>query len=138
MNLLEFLPRSARRRLNIKREVKIWNLSIPYFIEHAVSVPVRDGFDGYFYWNQLVWQEIKMWIQIDEPVTMKDLDYMVARRGFDSSMAAYLAASLQRCGLLRLDLRSGRVTPSKINPAKRTKLSEADAAICADPEPQPA
>ena len=55
--------------------------------------------DKGFKWGHLVWQEITMWIQIGDQVTVEDFQWLANRRGFDYPMRAYLIDIMIHVGL---------------------------------------
>jgi hypothetical protein len=57
--------------------------------------------DGAFYWSQLVWQEVWMYISLAVQVDWDEYEALCKRRGFDAMMREYLAAMLIHVGLGR-------------------------------------
>ena len=56
--------------------------------------------DRTFYWNQLIKQEIRMFIQIGQKVTDEDIEWLVKRRGFTDIEEAYLRSTMNHVGLM--------------------------------------
>ncbi len=82
------------RRLN--KAIKKWNKDIGS-IKIYMKLSQKD--DPYFYWKQLVWQEIDMYIKLGEQVTKEDFNCLIKRRGFDKYMINYLREMIIYVGL---------------------------------------
>lgn len=52
-----------------------------------------------FYWNQLVWQEIRYYIRVNEKVSIDDFSWLCSRRGFTLDEQNYLQNMLEYVGL---------------------------------------
>lgn len=52
-----------------------------------------------FKWEQLVMQELRMWVSIGKEVTPSDVDFYVQRRGFTSQMLEFILVCLSAVGL---------------------------------------
>ena len=59
----------------------------------------EDSKDTYFYWSQLVWQELGMWENLGNMVGDSEMDFMVNRRGFTPDQRAFLVEGLTHLGL---------------------------------------
>ncbi len=73
-----------------------WNKDVNIIINYINSSKKKDAT---FYWSQLVWQEITMYIKIGEQVRKDDFNWLVNRRGFDKDMINYLRNMLIYVGL---------------------------------------
>lgn len=62
-----------------------------------------DPKDTFFFWGQLVWQELRMWESIGKSVNSGDLDFIVNRRGFSMFQRQFLIEGLENLGLWEPD-----------------------------------
>lgn len=81
-----------KRKRNKKAVIK-WNNDLP-----EINKKIKNE-DDYFKWNQLVWQEIWMFISLAEQVTEDDFLWICDRRGFTKDMANYLKEMLIHVGI---------------------------------------
>jgi len=79
-----------------RRAVAKWNKDISLIMEMA-----KHHRDGHFYWSQLVWQEVHMYILLAKQVEQVEFEELCRRRGFDAMMRAYLVGMLKYVGLGR-------------------------------------
>lgn len=86
----------------LDKAIKKWNRDIE-IITTYINTCQKDN--PYFYWKQLVWQEINMYIRLDEQVTKKAFQCLVKRRGFDKYMVNYLREMIIYVGLGKIILR---------------------------------
>lgn len=95
----------------IVKAINKWEKDIPYIKkcidEDNKTLPVIPKGESYrphrmFYWNQLVWQEIKMYIRLGKPVDLKEFIWLCDRRGFTLNERNYLKAVLQHVGLWKI------------------------------------
>ena len=82
--------KSIVRWFRTRRSVKKWNADIP-----LISAMSERHKDGPFYWGQLVWQEVSMYILLAKQVEPEEFSALCERRGFDSMMRAYLSGMLR-------------------------------------------
>jgi hypothetical protein len=82
----------CRRR--IKRAAIQWNKDSNY-----IQVEMDATENGYLMWCQLVWQEIRMYIQIGDQVKPDEFKQLCNRRGFNSAMTRYLIFMIKHVGL---------------------------------------
>lgn len=87
----------------MRKAVSKWNADIPLILAMA-----KHHKDGEFYWSQLVWQEVHMYISLAEQVNPDEYKELCNRRGFDPMMREYLTGILRYIGL-------GRNLPSNYN-----------------------
>ena len=73
-----------------------WNDHIDLINQHIQEGKHRNH--TFFHWDQLVWQELAMWVKLDKKVTRKDLDFIVNRRGFSPVQEEFLIESLKHIG----------------------------------------
>jgi len=79
----------------IKKAVAKWNADLEWINRQAVN---REN--GFFIWQQLVWQEINLWISIGDPRRPKEeLAELVKRRGFSLDERLYLKDMMIHVGM---------------------------------------
>lgn len=76
-----------RRRLS--KAVDKWNRDL-----HIITKNIHSPED-LFKWDQLVWQEIDMYIRLNK---VEDFSYICDRRGFNNEQRAYLKEMLEYMG----------------------------------------
>ena len=74
---------------------KIWNENANY-LKERIEIQGDDAFK----WNQLVWQEIWMWISLDDEVTEEELKEMSEIRGFNDKQEEFLREVLAALSLM--------------------------------------
>lgn len=84
----------AQRIENLRKGREFWDQGIPY-IQARIKI---DGDDS-FKWDQLVYQEIVMYAQLNKKVTRKDYDFMCERRKFIPEQRQFLLDALRYMGL---------------------------------------
>ena len=100
-NIIDFL-KNPLYKYRINKYVKKWNSDIPYINEciaedklYLETHGMAEKSDRYFYWKQLVTQEIEMYIKINKKVTTDDFVWLCKRRGFTINEQSYLHYMLQ-------------------------------------------
>ena len=97
-----------QHRLN--KAIAQWNNDLPYINacikEYDDKYPPGGKEENYkpsraFYWGQLVLQEIKMYIRLDEEVTIAEFTQLCTRRGLALKEQNYLQLMLQYVGLMK-------------------------------------
>ena len=88
--------------------VKKWNSDRPYIkrciTEDKIALEnagLSEKANRYFYWNQLINQEIAMDIKINKKVTTEDFIWLCDRRGFTVNERNYLRSMLQYLKLMK-------------------------------------
>ena len=99
-------------KYRIRKAVNKWNKDIPYIkkcIEEDDKIlpENKESGENYrphrsFYWKQLVWQEIKMYIQIGKQVELSEFTWLCNSRGFSLNEQNYLQTMLEYVGLLSI------------------------------------
>lgn len=113
MNLVDWVNSAPKEKLNpitwfkkkiylhrINRAVRKWNSDIPYINECIEKESTEDNHRG-FYWNQLVWQEINMYIRMGEKIAVNEFCWLCDRRGFTLLEQNYLQSMMQYIGLMK-------------------------------------
>jgi hypothetical protein len=101
---------SIIRWFRVRKAVAKWNAD-----RYLLRAMAERHADGVFYWGQLVFQEIHMYITLGKQVQQEEFNVLCRRRGFDAMMRAYLSAMLKHVGLGRLlpdDPSAGAVQPA--------------------------
>lgn len=94
-----------RRRGDIlrKKAVKKWNNDVHSELLHKFMEEEKESWKKeasiFFYWSQLVWQEIDAWCMDAKQVKQDDFDFICNRRGFDQLMRSYLFKMVKYIGL---------------------------------------
>ena len=86
--------------LRINKAVKKWNQDLHYIRQCILEESTPEESRG-FYWNQLVWQEISMYISIGKSVQPDELAWLCSRRGFTLKEQNYLQSMMQHVGLMK-------------------------------------
>lgn len=81
--------------------VEWWNA---HATEIETNIKESDREQEHFYWSQLVWQEITMFIQIGQPVDQEEFSWLCDRRGFNRLQREYLAAMVKLVDLTTVEL----------------------------------
>ena len=63
------------------------------------SLSEKDWNTYFFKWNQLIMQEVRMWINLNKSVDQEEFDFISNRRGFDTDMCKFLEDALEYIGL---------------------------------------
>ena len=86
-------------------EIKVYEYKFLAWLENGGADKIVEycnaDADAAFKWEQLVMQELRMWVCIGEPVTNSDIDYFVDRRGFTDEMRKFMLACLIAIGLYK-------------------------------------
>jgi hypothetical protein len=85
-----------RIRRRMARACNKWNAELDH-----IKVEMSKSEDAMFKWNQLVWQEVWMYIRLDEPVDPEEFRLLCDRRGFTPEMRYFLVDMLKHVGLGR-------------------------------------
>ena len=98
-------------KYRINKAINKWNKDIPY-IQKCIDednkvlpeIPEGESYRTHrlFYWQQLVWQEVKMYIRIGQPVDLKEFIQLCSRRGFTLNEQNYLRDLLRHVGLWKI------------------------------------
>lgn len=75
-----------------------WNERTSRIAELLEADP-RPRAEAVFSWSWLVWQELRMWRLINEPVLDNEVDWLVHRRGFNDDQRAFLVEGAEFLGL---------------------------------------
>lgn len=73
---------------------KKWNSDLK-----QMNIWAKETKDGLWKWDQLVWQEIIMWVSMNKQVGQKELDHICEIRGLDENMTDYLREMMKHIGL---------------------------------------
>ena len=94
----------------LNKAINRWNKDLPYINscikEHDAKYPPGGEGENYkpsrtFYWGQLVLQELKMYIRLDEKIDTNEFAQLCARRGFALEEQNYLQSMMQYVGLMK-------------------------------------
>lgn len=93
-------PGIEREVRDLGLELVAWWNDQAEMIEERIRVASEtdedeDSTDTQFFWGQLVWQELTMWLGLGDPVDEEALDFMVKRRGFNDVQRVVLIAGLE-------------------------------------------
>lgn len=87
----------------LKKAIIRWNKDLPYIksrcAKYKKAYPTEDGRE--FYWHQLVWQEISMYIMLNKKIAPNEFAWLCNRRGFTLEEQNYLQSMMQYVGLMK-------------------------------------
>ena len=89
-----------RRRWQFKRAIAKWNRDRVANSEkakrHVINADDEQRYgNGFFKWNEIIWQEILMYIRIGHPVHKSDIVRLCRRCRLDADMGAYIIEMLR-------------------------------------------
>ena len=90
----------------IESAVKWWNERIDTIIQPDIYKQ-ENKIEAIFKWNQLVWQEINMFIQLGK-IEPGELNWLCKRRGFNKVQKKFLRDALWHVGLLTTVAKTGK------------------------------
>lgn len=88
------MTRTERR---MRKASSFWNSRLDEI--HRSIVHSKDRTKAHFKWEQLVWQEIRMFILVGSKVEDDDLRWLCRRRGFTRHQRDFLKQALRHVGL---------------------------------------
>ena len=97
MKLIKRLVKNSRHKKLYKKLTTDFNI-INAYIEEASELKEPKKHRS-FYWNQLIMQEINMYISLGEQVNKEELEMLCDRRGFTAFEKAYLGSLISIVGL---------------------------------------
>jgi hypothetical protein len=87
----------TRTERRMRKALAFWNSRLDKISRSIVHS--RDRIGARFKWNQLVWQEIRMFVLLGSQVGDEDLRWLCQRRRFTRSQRQFLEQALEHVGL---------------------------------------